>query len=76
MAFANADGGELYVGVEDDGTITGTPHGDAQMRTILEAPRTHVCPRTPLASPTVARVLLDGKVVIYFQTAKVRRTFI
>ena len=28
VAFANADGGELFVGVEDDGTITGVPHKD------------------------------------------------
>lgn len=26
VAFANADGGELLIGVEDDGTITGIPH--------------------------------------------------
>ena len=26
VAFANADGGELFVGVEDDGKITGIPH--------------------------------------------------
>lgn len=25
VAFANADGGELFLGVEDDGTITGVP---------------------------------------------------
>ena len=26
VAFANADGGELFIGVEDDGTITGLKH--------------------------------------------------
>jgi len=26
-AMAKADGGELAVGIEDDGTITGVPHG-------------------------------------------------
>lgn len=25
-AMANADGGELVVGIEDDGTVTGVPH--------------------------------------------------
>jgi ATP-dependent DNA helicase RecG len=26
VAFANADGGELYVGVEDDCSVSGIPH--------------------------------------------------
>ncbi|OPY11148.1 MAG: Divergent AAA domain protein [Syntrophus sp. PtaB.Bin138] len=26
VAFANADGGEVYLGVEDDGTVSGIPH--------------------------------------------------
>jgi ATP-dependent DNA helicase RecG len=35
VAFANADGGELLVGVEDDGTITGVPHQHEQLRYLL-----------------------------------------
>lgn len=32
VAFANSEGGDLLVGVEDDGNITGVPHGDDQVR--------------------------------------------
>ncbi len=31
VAFANADGGELLVGVEDDGSVTGIPFSDKQV---------------------------------------------
>ena len=31
VAFANADGGDLLVGVEDDGGITGVPHVEAHL---------------------------------------------
>jgi len=28
VSFANADGGAILIGVEDDGTITGIPHSE------------------------------------------------
>ena len=37
VAFANADGGELFIGVEDDGTITGIPHGDDDIEIMKNA---------------------------------------
>ena len=43
VAFANADGGAILIGVEDDGTITGIPHSDNDIQTILNATETHVC---------------------------------
>jgi len=42
VAFANADGGELLVGVEDDGTVTGLPYDETQIEQLLDAPNTHV----------------------------------
>jgi ATP-dependent DNA helicase RecG len=51
VAFANADGGELYVGVEDDGAISGCHYSEAQIETLLKAPKTHVHSDTPLPSP-------------------------
>src|SRR4051794_11856341 len=44
VAFANADGGELLVGVEDDGSVTGVAHSEEVARSFLEAWRTHVHP--------------------------------
>jgi ATP-dependent DNA helicase RecG len=70
IAFANADGGELFVGVEDDGSVSGVPHKEDLVRAILAAPKSHVHPQTPLPGPTVSRFDYDGKSVIYFQTAK------
>ncbi len=37
-AMANADGGELVVGIEDDGTVTGTPHAEDKIQLFLRAP--------------------------------------
>ncbi|HTW59977.1 MAG TPA: ATP-binding protein [Terriglobales bacterium] len=70
VAFANADGGELYVGVEDDGTVSGVHYSDPQFLMLTEAPKTHVHPKTPLPTPTIARVSYEGKTVLYFQIPK------
>ncbi|HEV7774160.1 MAG TPA: ATP-binding protein [Conexibacter sp.] len=70
VAFANADGGEMLVGVEDDGRITGVPHGEDAVETMLEAWKTHVHTDTPLPPPRVACVELDGKLVLYFSVEK------
>lgn len=35
VAFANADGGELLIGVEDDGTVSGVPHTPEEIRLML-----------------------------------------
>ena len=37
-AMANADGGELVVGIEDDGTVTGVPHPEDKIGLLLRAP--------------------------------------
>jgi ATP-dependent DNA helicase RecG len=34
VAFANADGGELLIGVEDNGAITGVPHNEIEILTM------------------------------------------
>lgn len=49
VSFGNADGGELLIGVEDDGTISGVSHIGSQLETILQAPETHVHGETPLS---------------------------
>lgn len=46
VAFANADGGELFVGVEDDGTITGIQYDDELINVLLKAPTTYVLKTT------------------------------
>jgi ATP-dependent DNA helicase RecG len=70
VGFANADGGELLVGVEDDGTVTGISYSDADIDALLRAPISHVHADTPLPTPLSARVIVGSKTVVYFAVAK------
>ena len=46
-AFANADGGVLVLGMEDDGTVTGHAVPPKPMDLLLSAPRAHLHPPQP-----------------------------
>jgi ATP-dependent DNA helicase RecG len=71
VAFANADGGELLVGVEDDGAVTGIGLGDEnKIDTLLSAPKTHVHKDTPLPSPRALKMDWSGKTILYFSLPK------
>lgn len=70
VAFANADGGELLVGVEDDGVATGLPYNDDQIDALKNAFRTNVHVDTPLPTPMVGVIDLAGKKVLYFNIVK------
>ena len=72
VAFANADGGELLVGVEDDGLVTGVPHSDEQIEVMLNAIRTHVHPESNLPILNSTRLHVDGQLVLFFSVAKGR----
>src|SRR5271165_2545123 len=47
VAFANADGGELVVGVEDDRQVTGLSYRPEVIELLRNAPRTNVHRDTP-----------------------------
>ena len=66
VAFANADGGDLLVGVEDDGVISGVPYQADDLKTLTESPRTHVLIDTPLPACHLQRVTIEGKTILYF----------
>ncbi len=70
VAFANADGGELLIGVEDDGTISGVPHSEDEIARMLAAPQTHVHAESslPLAAATAAEI--SGKKLLFFSVLK------
>ena len=71
VAFANADGGELIVGVEDDGTLTGTPEfSTEELGRIKEAHKTHVHVDTPLQSVICREVEISAHRVVYFRVSK------
>ena len=70
VAFANSDGGELLIGVEDDGTISGLPYSDDSIRGLLDATTTQVHPHTPLPPARKTVLEIDGNKVVYFYVAK------
>ncbi|MCZ7636136.1 MAG: putative DNA binding domain-containing protein [Verrucomicrobia bacterium] len=61
VAFANSEGGTLYVGVDDDGTVAGLPHPDQVFQTL-----THICRDRciPPVSPVLEQHELAGKTVL------------
>lgn len=70
VAFANADGGELIVGVEDDGTATGVQVDEENLQTLLNAPNVYVHKDTPLPSPRATKFIHHDKLLIYFSVPK------
>ncbi|PIR15801.1 MAG: hypothetical protein COV48_12350, partial [Elusimicrobia bacterium CG11_big_fil_rev_8_21_14_0_20_64_6] len=65
VAFANADGGELVVGLDDDGMPSGLPFSDKQLAKLQEIPATRIEP--PLSAKAES-FLCDGKKVLLFET--------
>jgi len=70
VSFANADGGELLVGVEDDATVTGVPHAQPDVETMLDAPKSHVHAESVLPLSYSTQLKLTGKVVLFFAVSK------
>ncbi len=70
VAFANADGGELFIGIEDNNIVTGLPHSDDKLNAILEASENYVLKDTPLPIKRKNIINYDGKKVIYFSVDK------
>lgn len=65
VAFANSDGGDLLVGVEDDGGVTGVPWEGDLMRYLVQAPRSAVLDVD--LGVAVQRVELGGETVLWFR---------
>ena len=70
VAFANADGGELFVGIEDNNTISGIPHNADKISTILLAPENYVLRETPLPLKRASLIDYNGKKIAYFSVEK------
>lgn len=75
VAFANADGGELFVGIEDNNTISGVPHNEDKISAILGAPENYVIKETPLPLKRASLVDYNGKKIAYFSVEKVQNLF-
>lgn len=70
VAFANADGGELFVGIEDNNTVSGIPLSDDKLNAILNASESYVMAATPLPIKRKNIIEYEGKKVVYFSVDK------
>lgn len=70
VAFANADGGVLIVGVEDNREITGVPHTEEEIEIMLAAPKTHVFRGQTLPMIDAASVRVEDRLVLFFSVSK------
>jgi len=61
VAFANADGGELFVGIEDDNTVTGLSYSEEKISQILKAHENNVLKDTPISVKKSTLIDYDGK---------------
>ena len=66
VAFANADGGDLLVGVEDDGAVTGVPYSENKLEYLINSPKTHVFVDTPLPSFRCRKLYYQNIMILYF----------
>jgi len=62
-AMANADGGNLVLGVEDDGTPTGADYPEDRMNLLRQAPRNIV--RPPLRSRVEEPILSGARLLVF-----------
>ncbi len=62
-AMANADGGCVVLGVEDDGTVSGVDYPEDRLATLLAVPRTHIIPSL---RPQIHQVVLEDRLVLIF----------
>jgi len=70
VAFANADGGELFVGIEDNNTVSGIPHPEEKINDILTAPERYTMDSTPLPIKRKSVIDYNGNKVVYFSVDK------
>jgi ATP-dependent DNA helicase RecG len=70
VAFANADGGELLVGVEDGRQVTGLSYKPEVIEMLRRAPITHVHKDTPLPLPHTVVADYKSDQILYFSVPK------
>lgn len=70
VSFANADGGAILIGVEDDGTITGIPHSEEHIQVMLNSVNTHIYRDQLLPLNNANKLILENKTILYFSVNK------
>lgn len=61
IAFANADGGRIAIGVEDDGTLTGVDGKMEHMNELLRASFDYCTPSIPISTEYIEVLDIEGK---------------
>lgn len=69
LAFANTDGGTLYIGMEDDGAVVGVEHVDDTLLRLSNMVRDTICPNVTLFIDYEVRTM-EGKNVIVAQVQR------
>jgi ATP-dependent DNA helicase RecG len=70
VAFSNADGGELFVGIEDNNKVTGLPHNSAKIQEILDSYKDCILQETPVPIKQATTIDYNGLTIIYFSVNK------
>jgi len=70
VSFANADGGAVLIGVEDDGVVTGIPHTEDDIQAMLNAVTSHVYLGQQLPLTNANKLVLENKTILYFSVNK------
>lgn len=70
VGFANADSGDLLVGVEDDGSVTGVPHEDEKVAALLTNFTDCIMKGQQLPLLYATKLVFDGKIILFFAVAK------
>ena len=63
-AMANADGGALVLGIEDDGAVSGADYPEDRLKILRSAPKTHI---KPAVKARIREGKLDEKPVLLFE---------
>lgn len=70
VSFANADGGAVLIGVEDDGSVTGVPHSEDDIQVMLNSIHSHIYHDQQLPITNANKLVLDKNTILYFSVNK------
>lgn len=70
VAFANSDGGDLLVGVEDDGAVTGLPWQEDRLRYLVSVPREQVMGDEEEVGVQVRTLEIEGQKILWFRVSE------
>ncbi len=70
VAFANADGGELFIGIEDNNSVSGLEYNEEFIGKLLEAPKTYIHKDTPIPIKRATIINYNEFKVAYFSVEK------